>query len=635
MAHGFYSSIARRTILLSALIAILVCPAALFATGNGTATCTINPSEARSAGARWRLAIDYAPYTNWLASGNSITISNITTQGTTVQFKDVPSWSRPFFQQVTLVENKTTNITVSYQSQSNKVWTKQWGSNVVYYMHQVAGVAVDGSGYAYVMGYARGSIDGNPLVGGYDLFLTKWSPSGAKMWTQIWGSPDDEGYEVSGEPTGGVALDGNGSVYVVASTEGYFGAGQTNAGYSDCCLTKLNTNGVVEWTRMWGSTNRSYGGDFATALAVQGSNIYVCGYTIGSFHAQPHADQTQYDMFLTKWHSDGNYEWSRIWGDAKDEQAYAVEVDVDGNCYVAGTCPNSGYAVNTGPRLTKFNSSGTQQWMELWAYGLYGSALGSGTPQGLVVDGSGNIYVSGYCDGAWSNYFDGVALPSSLQALFLTKWTPSRTKLWTKVWGSANEDRGGQIARGSDGRLYIAGYTYKVANYGDADAFLTVWDTNDAILLTHIWGSTNSYGDQAYAVAVTPTGEVYVAGNTYGSMDGNPSTLSIFITKWMFPCPSPFGSVSCSITPAAAVSAGAQWKLLSGPDTGWKSSGATIANIPVGSYKLAFLDLSGWAKPPTTTVSVAAGQTTSTNGTYVQQVVGSASCSILPPEAAS
>ncbi|HBA84062.1 MAG TPA: hypothetical protein DCZ95_08215, partial [Verrucomicrobia bacterium] len=63
-----------------------------------------------------------------------------------------------------------------------------------------------------------------------------------------------------------------------------------------------------------------------------------------------------------------------------------------------------------------------------------------------------------------------------------------------------------------------------------------------------------------------------------------------------------FGSLSCTIAPAEA--AGAQWKLLSGPQTDWQESGSVVTNLPVGAYTVSFKSLSGWQKPSDELVNV-------------------------------
>jgi hypothetical protein len=78
------------------------------------------------------------------------------------------------------------------------------------------------------------------------------------------------------------------------------------------------------------------------------------------------------------------------------------------------------------------------------------------------------------------------------------------------------------------------------------------------------------------------------------------------------------GALQVTIEPAGARNAGAQWRLTSGPDTSWKNSGATVSNLPVGTYTVTFKDIPGWIKPADTTVTINANQTTTLSRTYTQ-----------------
>ncbi|KAF5434139.1 hypothetical protein C5S35_15145, partial [Candidatus Methanophagaceae archaeon] len=66
------------------------------------------------------------------------------------------------------------------------------------------------------------------------------------------------------------------------------------------------------------------------------------------------------------------------------------------------------------------------------------------------------------------------------------------------------------------------------------------------------------------------------------------------------------GSLTVTISPSE-VRSEAWWKLTSGPDTNWHSSGYTITDIPVGYYTIRFSDVSGWTKPEDIPISIAEG----------------------------
>ncbi len=91
------------------------------------------------------------------------------------------------------------------------------------------------------------------------------------------------------------------------------------------------------------------------------------------------------------------------------------------------------------------------------------------------------------------------------------------------------------------------------------------------------------------------------------------------------------GSLLVTITPAAAVSAGAQWRV----DTGaWQNSGDTVTGVTVGSHTVNYKDVTGWNKPANEGVTINDGALTTTSGVYVQQV-GSLQVTILPSGAVS
>jgi PKD repeat protein len=86
------------------------------------------------------------------------------------------------------------------------------------------------------------------------------------------------------------------------------------------------------------------------------------------------------------------------------------------------------------------------------------------------------------------------------------------------------------------------------------------------------------------------------------------------------------GSLTVSISPAGAVTAGAMWNVDGGS---WQASGTTVSGITVGSHGVAFKDVAGWTTPSSQTATISNGTTTSLSGAYVQQT-GSLTVSISP-----
>ncbi len=80
------------------------------------------------------------------------------------------------------------------------------------------------------------------------------------------------------------------------------------------------------------------------------------------------------------------------------------------------------------------------------------------------------------------------------------------------------------------------------------------------------------------------------------------------------------GSLTVTIQPAGAVSAGAQWQVDAGT---FHNSGATVTGLPSGTHTVSFSVVAKWIKPVSKSVTIAAGQTASTSGTYTQQLTSS------------
>jgi hypothetical protein len=67
------------------------------------------------------------------------------------------------------------------------------------------------------------------------------------------------------------------------------------------------------------------------------------------------------------------------------------------------------------------------------------------------------------------------------------------------------------------------------------------------------------------------------------------------------------GSLTVTISPTAAVTAGAQWRVDAGA---WQNSGTTVSGLVVGSHTVEFKDIAGWTKPGNQDIALTVGQNT-------------------------
>ena len=120
---------------------------------------------------------------------------------------------------------------------------------------------------------------------------------------------------------------------------------------------------VVEWIRQLGTTSF----DSGNGVSVDNNgNAYVTGYTGGSLDGN--SAMGAGDIFLTKYDTSGTKLWTEQLGSARDDWSYDVSVDSNGNAYITGSTLGSlDGNTNAGSYdmfLTKYDTNGTKLWTE-------------------------------------------------------------------------------------------------------------------------------------------------------------------------------------------------------------------------------------------------------------------------------
>jgi uncharacterized delta-60 repeat protein len=378
------------------------------------------------------------------------------------------------------------------------------------------GVAIDSSGNVYVAGGTNGGLDGNTNAGNTDLFVVKYNSSGTKQWTNQLGSS-------SRDSANGVATDSSGNVYVTGMTNGELD-GCKSAGVEDLFVVQYNSSGTKQWTNQLGSSSR----DSANGVATDSSgNVYVTGTTYWKLDGNTSAGNA--DLFVVKYNSSGTKQWTKQLGTEKTDEARGVATDSSGNVYVTGYT-DGGLDGNTSAGrsdlfVVKYNSSGTKQWTK--QLGTWDSDFANG----VATDSSGNVYVTG------STYrnLDGNTSAGNAD-LFVVKYNSSGTKQWTKQLGSSSRDYANGIVTDSSGSVYVSGTTYGGldgnTSAGNADLFVVKYNSSGTKQWTKQLGTSST--DTANGVATDSSGNVYVAGGTYGGLDGNTSAgdNDLFVVKY-------------------------------------------------------------------------------------------------------
>ena len=184
---------------------------------------------------------------------------------------------------------------------------------------------MDTNGNVYLAGETFGALLGQISAGPTDdAFLRKYSPGGDEVWTRQFGTPESDSAL-------GVAVDGEGNVYVAGGT-GSFLPGQVSAGRDDAFLRKYAPAGTELWTRQFGYPDSS---DEADSVAVDAEgNVYVVDSTDSTPEGK--MDHAERKTFLRKYDSAGRELWSRLFEEPFNFVT-SVVTDGVGNVYVAGS----------------------------------------------------------------------------------------------------------------------------------------------------------------------------------------------------------------------------------------------------------------------------------------------------------
>ena len=346
----------------------------------------------------------------------------------------------------------------------------------------------------YISGlFNQGTLDFNPGEGidnftnafaTYDIFLTKYNSDGTYAWTKTWGGTGSDGvYDL--------AFDSDDNIYLATEffTTVDFDPGEgedirTSAGSVDIALIKINADGSYGWTKTMGSTSHDR---LQTIQIASDDSVYIAGKFNLTFDFDPseegvdiHTSAGSYDMFFSKFNTDGSYVWTKTWG---------------------GT--GSGDSVNK-----------------------------------IALDSNNNIFLTGCLTGTVD--FDpseegiDVKISNGSNDVFLTKYNSDGTYAWTKTWGGTTNDFGFAVTVNSNNDIYVAGSFQltvdldpseeginNVTSIGSEDISISKF-TNDGIYdFSYTWGGTGM--DGFYSIDFDEENNWYVGGIFSGTIDFDPS----------------------------------------------------------------------------------------------------------------
>lgn len=277
--------------------------------------------------------------------------------------------------------------------------------------------------------------------------------------------------------------------------------------------------GIEEWVARFDGPVSS--ADFGTSLALGPDGcVHVTGrcYT-GAGSRSPL--ETGVDYVTIKYNEQGHELWmTRYWGpqavDAYDEPA-AIAVDDEGSVYVTGASasgPGARYGETWDIATVKYNRDGEEQWVARYD----GPAKDRDEAVAIVLDAARNVYVTGMSQGVGT------------QDDFVTiKYGPGGSEEWVARYDgpAGNSDWARGIAVDADGNVYVAGCSMSSTHH---DCATVKYDPDGNEVWVVRYTSEGENWDEANAMALDDSGNVFVTGNAWGGNPGGGGTYRDYLT---------------------------------------------------------------------------------------------------------
>ncbi len=437
--------------------------------------------------------------------------------------------------------------TVKYDTSGNIDWEARYNNDSVNGSDVPQAIAVDSAGNVYVTGPSRGS--GTSA----DYATLKYDSGGVLVWVARYDGPSSQG-----DAAHDVAVDSSGGVYVT-------GASMGSDGIYDFVTVKYDSDGNIAWTGYTDGAARydpAAGSHYGNAIAVNSSGVYVTGTSDGSgtfsdfatikydlstgaqlqvarYNGPPNSNDGARDLVLDasgyvyvtggsygtgtdrdyasiKYDADLNTVWSggsihlgaaRYNGPANGpDEAYAIDVDSAGYVYITGVSRSIG--TDDDFATVKYDSNGITVWTTTDGSVRYdGPYVGSGDndeAHDIVVDNSGNVYVTGVSQG------------SGMHTDYTTiKYDSDGIDLWERRHFNPGDSNDWAMALALDpsGNIIVAGH---MNTAGPSPEICTLKYTPDIEEWAVRYNNeTENKDDYSVAVATDPLGNIYIAGYTY------------------------------------------------------------------------------------------------------------------------
>lgn len=322
----------------------------------------------------------------------------------------------------------------------------------------------------------------------------------------------------------------------------------------------INVNSQnFSWANGFGGSG--YDDSKSIAVDVQG-NVYTTGSFQNIVDFDPSANTFtlsavgQFDIFITKFNSSGNFVWAKSIGcSGGKSQGNGITVDASGNVYTTGyfsytadfdpgvgtytlSAPYVAFNSPTNIFVLKLDASGNF----VWANNIGTSSFDEGNA--ITLDANSNVIVTGSFVGVTDFNPNGTAVNLGMfgagSDVFVLKLDAAGNFIWAKSFGSipngsAGADFGKSITTDASGNIFTTGFcdvgadldpssaTYTIANRG---AFISKLDASGTFVMGLNLGGSTYDNSQANGIKVDASGNIYTTGFFNNVIDLDPSAAS-------------------------------------------------------------------------------------------------------------
>lgn len=430
------------------------------------------------------------------------------------------------------------------------------------------GIASDIDKNIYIVGrsesqssnVAPSGVFQDTLTNGFDGFIVKYAPGGARQWGTYYGGNGSDAIN-------SITVNSDNDIIFVGVVDTSYNLFVPNAhqathggGNSDVFMGKMNGAGQLSWATYYGGSGseKNLGFDFQVSVRCDAAdNIYLAGVT--SSDTGIHTNGTEQttrggllDGFIAKFSKTGIRQWGTYYGGIYDDALNNINADGTGFVYVSGDFKSDGMGTSgtfSQNRISTNNSTinnnrdndifigkfNPNTGKIIWGTYYGGNSTGSGedVARGIVVADSSNIYVSGSTvnhsgiatNGAQQTTHGDINNSFLVFDALLLKLDSNGVRKWCTYLGGQGVDHGGNVVLDNLGNpnmtARVAGSTniatvdgYKNAKPGtDFDAAFVIFDKGGNKTYGSYYGN-NGTGDYGYGIATAGNGHIYFCGNT-------------------------------------------------------------------------------------------------------------------------